>query len=847
MQKKALYSSETRLVIDMGQGWEHSLDGERWQSVNVPFSQDVDEPIYFEKTIKLKESAARKYIWALEFLGLTEEVEISVNGNFIEKFFGGGGKFSVNIPEKFLDRPVNTFRFKVYPPSNQTRLALGSNIYAPEILTGINRNIFLVGRPKIWINEFNYRTTLANNYSSAKLDLDVSISSKEGDYLTDLNISESTRASIPDTLSSDQSDSLPYPKPTHAATTVVLSATLYDMEGREVGGMQGMEITIDPDRTIRKKIGIEVLNPHLWDPRKPELYTLKLALRVSADAEPIDEISENIGFRDISISEKGFVLNGVPFLPKGVNYTPPFPKDSIMVPELLEEDVNRIKSLGANLILLNKTIPHPYLAYLCDRYGLFMMVDLPVDAVPSGMIEEDNFRVRTLNIAERLVDGLENRVSLLAWGLHGNISTDSEGISFSGLLHQRLSSLTDKLLYVTTSGHSYIPEGIDFLTMRIPASERNFEKVAATVTAANDKYNLPLLIRYGVAVQTQYLYGWEDPQSEEYQGHYLKNIYSIINRFSGMGSIVDYYRDYRLENPLLTVNKEDLYLATAGLISDEGQEKIAYRVMKAFYNDEKQPLISAGEPKSDAPVIFTIISIVLVLIVLLMLNRYRKFREYFTRSLIRPYNFYSDIRDQRIMSTARTFIIGFVVASSMALFISAIIYNYKTTETLQTVLMLFIPLDSALDFLFRISWQPLLMFVFFTSLFFLLMFLISFFLKFFSIFSRNRILFSDTLTITIWAAIPFLIMLPISMILPRLLTIGEAAVIAISILGLVLALWIFLRILNSTAVVFDKALPNVYVIGLMVLIVLLLIPTLVYQSNYNFLDYLEYFALSQTG
>lgn len=849
-QKQALYSSDTRQVIDLSKGWQVSDNGEDWKNADLPFSINSDSPIYFEKTIKLDKSAQKKYLWSLDFLGLSEEVEISVNGSFLEKYFGGGGTFTVNIPEKYLDKEINTFRLKVYPVSNQTRLALGTHIYAPEIKTGITRTVFLVGKPKIWINNYSYTSKFSSDYETAEVDVTLSISSQKGNYLTELGESQQRQAAALDTIDPATGDSVSRNterKPTKAATKIYLSAELIDSKGAVAASISDKEIAIDPDRTIQTPLRFRLTSPSLWQPSNPDLYTVKFTIKGAAGGEIIDHIEYKLGLKDLRTEGNKFVLNGQALQLKGVNYTPPFVEDSTQIPTLLERDINSLKSLGANLILLNKTIPHPYLAHLCDKYGILMMVDLPADGVPGGMTEEENYRVRTINIAERLIDGLENRVSLMAWGIHGDISNDEEGVSFSSFLNDRVSQLTKTLKYTSTSGGGYIPDWVDFLTIRIPTSERNFERIALQLQNVRNEYSYPILVRYGVAVKTQHLYGWQDTQSEEYQGHYLKNIYSLISKYEGMGSIVDYYRDYRLENPLLTVNKENLYMATAGLLSDEGKEKVAYKVMKAFYNDEKQPLISAGEPVSDSPVVFTIISIVLIVVVLLMLNRYRRFREYFTRSLIRPFNFYSDIRDQRIMSTVRTFIIGFIVASSMALFISAIMYNYKTTEILQTILMLVLPFKSAQDFLFKISWEPLMMFLFFTSLFFLLMFIISLVLKFFSFFSRHRILFGDTLTITIWAAVPFLLMLPVSMVLPKLFEIGETTLIASLGLGLVLGLWIFLRILNATSIVFDKAMPTVYLVGLGVLVLIVFVPTIIYQTNYNFLDYLGYFVKNQAS
>ena len=60
--------------------------------------------------------------------------------------------------------------------------------------------------------------------------------------------------------------------------------------------------------------------------------------------------------------------------------------------------------------------------------------------------------------------------------------------------------------------------------------------------------------------------------------------------------------------------------------------------------------IPIGSKKADAPMIFIVFGIVLAILMGILVNSGRKFREDASRALLRPYNFYADIRDQRIIS-----------------------------------------------------------------------------------------------------------------------------------------------------------------------------------------------------
>ncbi|GAB5464884.1 MAG: hypothetical protein Kapaf2KO_03200 [Candidatus Kapaibacteriales bacterium] len=852
-QKTGLYPTQTRTAIDLSEGWQYSSDGATWTKVNIPHSVRSQQPFYYEKAVKIPKSTISSYVWSLDFLGVTEEVEVYLNGSFIEKFFAGGGSYSLTIPQDMVSESVNTFRFKVYPPTGSTAQALGRNIFSPEIRSGLIGNIFLIGKPKIFIDGFKHSVSFGTGYSSAKLDFDISISSKLGDYLsigsqdfepaTEPELQQSTADStfIQDTTTTVNNPNF---ERTVSSKTYSLQAIIYDNEGRVSAQAERMEFAINPDRTITRKMILSLNNPTLWSPQNPILYRLEISV-LSSSGSVIDTYTEFLGVRDLKIEEKSLSLNGLPFTIKGVNYTTPIGLDSISLPASLEADINRIKTLGANTVLTNKIIPHPYLVHLCDKYGLFILSDLPVDNVPSQLTVEDDFIVRTKNISKRLIDSYENRVSLLGWGVYGGDVSSGFSSGFIGQIVSQIRSISSKPIYSTldlgNSNSGISDSELDFLVLRIPSSARNFDQIETMLNYTVEKINIPIIARYGIAVQTKNLNGYFDKQSEDYQAYYLLNMEALVRETGGSGNIIDFYRDFRLENPLLIVNKNDFFLGTGGLVDSDGREKTAFKVVKSLFNSEKLPLLSPGEGGTSSTVIFVIVSIAMIIIVLLLLNRYRRFRENFQRSLIRPYNFYSDIRDQRIMSTTRTFLIGFVIAVSIGMYVTGIVYHFRATEALQNVLMLLVPSNTSLEFIFGLAWQPVMMLLFFSTVFFVLVFVVAVILVFFGLFSKNNITIGDTVTIAIWSAIPFLLMLPVNMVMSKLFDFGGLAVAGVIILGLFLALWIFMRIIRSTSVVFDKALPTVFLIGLSLVVAVLIVQVIYYQSNTRFVDYLSHY------
>ena len=116
-------------------------------------------------------------------------------------------------------------------------------------------------------------------------------------------------------------------------------------------------------------------------------------------------------------------------------------------------------------------------------------------------------------------------------------------------------------------------------------------------------------------------------------------------------------------------NEENLY--HIGILANDGNgSSISHNLIKAKLKSSPKVSVPIGSDTEDAPLFFIIAALVISVIIALLINSKRKFREDATRALLRPYNFFADIRDQRILSGFHSNILMFLLAGSNALLIT---------------------------------------------------------------------------------------------------------------------------------------------------------------------------------
>ncbi len=184
--------------------------------------------------------------------------------------------------------------------------------------------------------------------------------------------------------------------------------TVTDAQGNTVTGASGKQT----------KAELYIENVHKWHGRKdPYLYTLRADLLEGGAV--IDSISTRFGCRSYEIHpEKGFILNGEPYLLRGVSrHQDRWGLGNALLKEHHEEDIALICEVGATTIRLAHYQHDQYFYDLCDQAGLVIWAEIPYISkhMPTG-------RENTISQMKELVVQNYNHPSIVVWGLSNEIS-----------------------------------------------------------------------------------------------------------------------------------------------------------------------------------------------------------------------------------------------------------------------------------------------------------------------------------------------------------------------------------------------------------------------------------------
>ena len=133
---------------------------------------------------------------------------------------------------------------------------------------------------------------------------------------------------------------------------------------------------------------VNILNPHLWSPETPHIYTART--RVLRGEQVLDEKETRFGIRTISYTpEHGFQLNGRTRKFKGVcNHHDLGPLGAAIHKDALRHQIKMLQDMGCDAIRTSHNMPAPELVELCDELGMMMMIE-PFDVWNWGKTEND--------------------------------------------------------------------------------------------------------------------------------------------------------------------------------------------------------------------------------------------------------------------------------------------------------------------------------------------------------------------------------------------------------------------------------------------------------------------------
>jgi len=148
----------------------------------------------------------------------------------------------------------------------------------------------------------------------------------------------------------------------------------------------------------------------------------------------------------------------------------------------------------------------------------------------------------------------------------------------------------------------------------------------------------------------------------------------------------DYHGEY--SSLIAGYNRENLFhIGLCG--EDRTDTRLALKVISAKLHNAEKVTIPIGSKKDDSPMVFILFGIAFAIFLGGLVNSGRKFREDSSRALLRPYNFFADVRDQRLISVLQTNILAFLVSAVSGLLISNLLYYFRENLLFERSLLSF--------------------------------------------------------------------------------------------------------------------------------------------------------------
>ncbi len=240
--------------------------------------------------------------------------------------------------------------------------------------SGIFRDVYLLGRPRGHLRDYEIKTLLADDFRSAVVSVDIDV----------IN-------------------------PTDAILT------LFDPDGKEVDRVR-------PDGEGHAEFVVR--RPLLWNAEAPELYSLLIDVAG-------EYIGDSFGIRKVSVENGVFCINGRAVKLKGVNRHDADPYTGCVISEdSMLRDIALMKQHNINAVRTSHYPNDPRFTLLCDRYGLYVLSEADIETHGMGGADVDNYAVIAdgkewrepiRDRVERMFERDKNRCCIAIWSL-GNES-----------------------------------------------------------------------------------------------------------------------------------------------------------------------------------------------------------------------------------------------------------------------------------------------------------------------------------------------------------------------------------------------------------------------------------------
>jgi len=780
--------TETRSIISLNGSWDVYPANDKNApkvTVGVPSIFEGNGEFIFEKSFKLTPKQVSSSTFKLFILGLNYIADISINNIIIYRHSGGEYPIEVDLPRDILEYDAdNLLSIKLmYKLNSEDTIPLKQRFLFPQNFGGIFSDVYIHLKPNVAVIKESVKASLDYKKNEASVDV-ISI------------IRNNEFKAPPDSLA-DYEDF-------HFRVSII------DQLGQVIKQSQDIKINLGRNKEEKISQSIKIDKPQVWSQEAPNSYLVSNELW--RGEELIDVTYNSVSLYSFHITKDSISFNGGDFQIKGVTYIPSNTIYGKMLPyELMEKDISLIKETGFNCVRFAKGVPHPYYLRLCEQYGLLAFIELPIGIVPAGVSQNQNFLLRCKDFLSNYLSYYEKYSSLAAIGLGGSYLPELE--SHISLLSNLAGYVKENSNYITFAsfGNTDLTQVENLDLYGIELFNQKISGISTEIIRLQNDFGAGRVMisesTYPVSVGNTD--GYVNDYSYEAQAKYFEDLLDYANNDKLTGYFINTFIDYRGDYSSLISGYNPFNLYNIGIIGeDRSTNRLTYKVVFAKLNNMEKVTIPIGSRKDDAPMIFIIFGLLLALVMGGLVNSGKKFREDASRALLRPYNFFADVRDQRIISAFHTTFLGLIIAAVGALILANILFYLKTSIFFERILLSLgnYKIMHAVNYL---AWHPLLSLLWITIAGIFLMLIFSILIKAVSLFARTRVYLASAYFTVIWSYLPFILLIPVGIVLYRVL---QSNVINPYVyLSLIIVLFLVLyRLIKGMYVIFDSRPATVY-------------------------------------
>lgn len=789
-------SSPLRKVELLDRGWKCYYESapQNKIAVSAPALFEGKNSLIFEKRFYLNSADFQNKQLVLGFLGINYSGEVSINGVNIYKHNGGSYPFEIALPKDILKEEANNYiTIKIHSSLNsENTFPVEQRFLFPNDGKGILRNVYMkyVNNSHITYSAINYKLDPTLTRANIKFRIGVGNSDFNRDAENKGSSNYSFRISI-----------------VHKGTRQAVVDSKIDFS------------IANNTEDYESNFSADISNPQLWSPESPNQYDCEISL--FKDGILADQSIKRIAFYTFKNESGQLSLNGSNFKFYGTVF---FLDESVLNKnnsnEKIISELSLIKSAGFNAVRFSKTFPHPFAIQVCQDLGLFSLIELPVNSIPEEILESDAFQLNSVQYIKSIISHYKEYANAII------IGTGSSFLPNSAINENFISKLSKVISEKgLTSYASFFGiqknkiENLDLYGIEIYAAPINLFETSLNEAAQNIGKEFLFISELSYPNYKGSASGYLEKNSSEAQAKFYEDYLIYIEKEKLSGLVINSFRNFKMPFTSLFGGFNSNSKANLGMIESSKQTRsIAFKVVESRLLKKPKVTIPIGSSKDESPIFFILVALGLSIFMAILINTRKKFREDCTRALLRPYNFFADVRDHRILTGLHAILLMLVQAGSASLVVTITLFYLRGNILLEKLILAFGE-RSLLWLVSYLAWNPTHSFIILFFVFVVLLLITGAVIKFASFFIKTRVEYLSIVYSIIWASLPLTLLIPVELVLYKVFSLGAYNWIVFAFLVLFI-IWVLQRIFKGIYVIFDVSAFKVYSYAFLIILVL---------------------------